>query len=130
MPVSPLVASSSVNLPASGSSGLTGTLATGREVGAGAAEGAAVTAAVSTGVGVGVVFGLLRRAGLRPPFALGAVLVGAAAMASTDTSIAVLKVSDPRGWSAGDWLSDLLPHLAYGAVTQAVLETLDGRDRG
>ena len=82
---------------------------------------------IATGIGVGMAFGLLRRVGLRPPFALGALLVGIGAMASTDSSMAMLKVSDPRRWSAGDWLSDLLPHLAYGVVTYAVLEALDGR---
>jgi hypothetical protein len=46
-------------------------------------------------------------------------------MASTDVSMARLRVSDPRGWSAADWLSDLLPHLVYGAVTYAVVQALD-----
>jgi hypothetical protein len=80
---------------------------------------------IATGVGVGVAFGLLRRVGLRLPTPVGAVVVGLAAMAATDTSMASLKVSDPRSWSATDWLSDLLPHLAYGAVTYATLAALD-----
>jgi hypothetical protein len=82
---------------------------------------------IVTGIGIGTVFGLLRRAGLRPPTPVGAVLVGLAAMASTDLSMASLKVSDPRTWSAADWLSDLVPHLVYGAVTYATLEALDRR---
>jgi hypothetical protein len=82
---------------------------------------------IVTGIGIGTVFGLLRRAGLRPPGPVGAVLVGLAAMASTDLSMAGLKVSDPRTWSAADWLSDLVPHLVYGAVTYATLEALDRR---
>ena len=80
---------------------------------------------IVTGVGIGAVFGLLRRAGVRPPAPLGALLIGATAMASTDLSMAALGVSDPRTWSAADWLSDLLPHLAYGALTDAVLRSLD-----
>ena len=80
---------------------------------------------IATGVGVGVAFGLLRRVGLRLPTPVGAVVVGLAAMAATDTSMASLKVSDPRSWSATDWISDLLPHLAYGAVTYATLAALD-----
>jgi hypothetical protein len=82
---------------------------------------------IVTGIGIGTVFGLLRRAGLRPPAPVGAVLIGLAAMASTDLSVAALKVSDPRTWSAADWLSDLVPHLVYGAVTYATLEALDRR---
>jgi hypothetical protein len=82
-----------------------------------------------TGIGIGAVFGVLRRAGLRPPLPVGAVLVGLAAMASTDASMASLGVSDPRRWSASDWLSDLLPHLVYGAVTYGTLTALSRRPR-
>lgn len=78
-----------------------------------------------TGVGIGAVFGVLRRAGLRPPGAVGAALVGAAAMASTDLSVAALGVGDPRTWSAADWAADVVPHLVYGAVTWATLRALD-----
>ena len=80
---------------------------------------------IVTGIGIGAVFGVLHRVGLRPATPLGGVLVGLSAMASTDTSMAVLKVSDPRSWSAADWLSDLIPHLAYGFVTYATLQALD-----
>ena len=80
---------------------------------------------IATGVGIGAAFGLLRRLGVRPPTLAGGVLVGLAAMAATDSSMASLKVSDPRTWSPADWLSDLLPHLAYGLATYATLEALD-----
>jgi hypothetical protein len=80
---------------------------------------------IVTGIGIGAVFGVLRRAGLRPPTPIGAVLAGAAAMAATDTSMAALRVSDPRQWSATDWLSDALPHLVYGVATYATLAALD-----
>ena len=80
---------------------------------------------IATGAGIGALFGLLRRAGVRLPTPVGAVVVGLAAMAATDLSMARLHVSDPRSWSAADWLSDLIPHLAYGAVTAATLNTID-----
>ena len=35
-----------------------------------------------------------------------------------------LGVDDPRSWSASSWLSDLVPHLAYGAVAAAIFERL------
>ncbi|MGK5682023.1 hypothetical protein [Actinoplanes sp. URMC 104] len=80
---------------------------------------------IVTGVGIGAAFGVLRRAGVRPPAPLGALLIGATAMASTNLSMAALDVSDPRTWTAADWLADLVPHLLYGAVTDAVLRSLD-----
>ncbi len=82
---------------------------------------------IVTGVGIGAAFGVLRRAGLRPSLPVGAVLVGLAAMASTGVSMARLGVSDPRTWSAADWLSDLVPHLIYGGVTYGVLQAVDPR---
>lgn len=92
-----------------------------RRAGLGALSG------IATGVGIGAVVGLLRAAGVRLPVLPGAVFVGAAAMAATDGSMAALGVSDPRKWSATDWLSDALPHLAYGAVTCATLEAMNAR---
>jgi hypothetical protein len=80
-----------------------------------------------TGVGVGVVFGLLRRAGFHLPGPVGAVVVGATAMAASDVSMTRLGVTDPKEWDAAGWLSDALPHLAYGAVTVATLHGLDRR---
>jgi hypothetical protein len=78
-----------------------------------------------TGVGVGAAFGLLRRFGVRLPLPVGAVVTGLTAMAVTDGSMAALKVTDPRTWSGTDWLSDVVPHLVYGAVTYATLRALD-----
>lgn len=33
--------------------------------------------------------------------------------------------SGRREWPATDWLGDVIPHLAYGALTAAVLDDLD-----
>ena len=85
---------------------------------------------IMTGIGVGALFGMLRRAGLRPPLPVGAVLVGAVAMASTDVSMTALRVTDPRRWTAQEWLSDIVPHLVYGAVTYATLQAFGKRSAG
>ncbi|MET7402033.1 hypothetical protein ABZS66_51980 [Dactylosporangium sp. NPDC005572] len=85
---------------------------------------------IATGVGIGALVGALHGSGARPPGVFGAALTGAAAMAATDGTMAVLKVTDPRRWSFGSWMSDVLPHLAYGAVTYAVLAVLDRRPSG
>lgn len=36
----------------------------------------------------------------------------------------VLGVTDPRTWPASPWVADIVPHLAYGAATAAVLDRL------
>jgi hypothetical protein len=76
---------------------------------------------IAAGVGVGIAGGLLAGR-VRLPLPLAAVVLGAAAMAASDGSMAALGVTDPRTWPASSWLADLVPHLAYGAVTAAVLE--------
>ncbi|MEU4242611.1 hypothetical protein [Actinoplanes sp. NPDC026619] len=82
---------------------------------------------IATGIGIGAAFGLLHRAGLRPPAPVGAVLAGLAAMVATDASMTALRVTDPRQWSAGEWLSDLIPHLVYGSVTYGTVAALAPR---
>jgi hypothetical protein len=83
----------------------------------------------ATGVGIGAALGALRAAGVRVPPLWGAVLVGAAVMAVTDGSMTALRVTDPRTWSATSWLSDAVPHLAFGAVTCATLDAITDDDR-
>jgi hypothetical protein len=34
-------------------------------------------------------------------------------------------VTDPRTWTRLDWSADIVPHLAYGAVTATVLRRLE-----
>ncbi len=38
-----------------------------------------------------------------------------------------LDVADPRTWPTSAWVADVVPHLAYGAVTAAVLDRLADR---
>lgn len=76
-----------------------------------------------TGVGVGALAGLLTTKRRLPLPALS-VLLGAAAMAGSNVPMTALGVTDPRTWDAISWVSDVIPHLAYGAVTAAVLTSL------
>jgi|SRR3954468_12732832 hypothetical protein len=81
----------------------------------------------ATGAGVGILYGVLRPAVRRLPRGPGAVLVGLAAMAATDATSAALGTTDPRSWTASEWLSDLVPHLAFGAGLVATYDALDAR---
>jgi uncharacterized membrane protein len=83
---------------------------------------------MKVGVLVGVGAALTRAAGVRLPAPIASVLIGGAAMGATDTSVALLGISDPRTWTAADWLSDVVPHLAYGAVTHATLTAFEATE--
>jgi hypothetical protein len=78
------------------------------------------------GIGVGLIVGCgaaaVRKSGFRPHPIAGAVGAGLVAMAAADVPMAMLGVSDPRTWRARDWLADTLPHLAYGAAVEYVLD--------
>jgi hypothetical protein len=78
---------------------------------------------VGAGVGsaAGVIHHLLLGRGRRLPFLVGALLIGASAMVASDVPLKLSGVSEPKTWTTTDWLADLVPHLAYGLVTQAAI---------
>jgi hypothetical protein len=89
-----------------------------RRTGLGALSG------IATGLGVGALLGVSRSTRLPVPPWLGGALAGAAAMAATDLSMTRLGVTDPRSWDRSAWLSDAIPHLAYGVITWTALSAL------
>ncbi|MFG3093394.1 hypothetical protein [Streptomyces sp. NPDC048202] len=84
-------------------------------------SGLGALSGIGVGVGVGVVVSLAHRVGVRLPWWAGSLVTGVLAMAATDASMTKLGVTDPRTWSAKDWVSDVVPHLVYGAVTYGVV---------
>jgi hypothetical protein len=75
-----------------------------------------------SGLAVGVAYATMAR---RPRQRRGswpqaAITLMAMAMLGSNVPMTVLGVTDPRRWSAADWVADVLPHLAYGAVAAAV----------
>jgi len=55
---------------------------------------------------------------------LRSLVLGALAMAASDVPATALEITDPGGWSASDWMADIVPHAAYGLVTAAVFEII------
>ncbi|HJQ00753.1 MAG TPA: hypothetical protein VJ851_04065 [Jatrophihabitans sp.] len=80
---------------------------------------------IATGVGIGMLAGLGRPVLSRLPAPIAALAIGVAAMVATNGSLVRLGLTDPRQWSWADWLSDLVPHLAYGAAGYATLRALE-----
>jgi hypothetical protein len=74
------------------------------------------------GIGVGALAGLARAAGLRSSPAVGTALTTAVVLAASNGPMTVLGITDPRTWSTTDWVSDLVPHLAYGAVVKTTMD--------
>ncbi|MCH6471832.1 hypothetical protein [Sinomonas terrae] len=78
---------------------------------------------IGAGIATGLVLAAARAAGFKPGRVLGTLTAAAAAMAAGNAPMVVLKITDPRTWSATDWASDILPHLAYGIAADAVLRS-------
>jgi hypothetical protein len=89
-------------------------------------DGLGALSGIGAGLGIGAVAGCLAPVLVRLPAGFAGLLVGGAAMAATDAPMAKLGLSDPTSWSATDWLSDVVPHLAYGLVTVWTLRALRG----
>jgi len=74
---------------------------------------------IATGVGVGAAYGMLDVLHIRPGLAKGALVAAGAALLAANVPMAKLGISDPTSWSAQDWASDIVPHLAYGLTVAA-----------
>ena len=77
------------------------------------------------GVGIGVVVGLVRAAGCRSQPLVGTLLTTIGVLVAANGPMTVLGITDPRTWSATDWASDIVPHLAYGAVVKTTMDAFD-----
>ena len=76
------------------------------------------------GVGVGVLAGLARAAGFRPPPLVGAAVTTLGVLVAANGPMTVLGITDPRTWSATDWASDVVPHVAYAVVVERTMDAL------
>ncbi|MBF8185411.1 hypothetical protein ITP53_06595 [Nonomuraea sp. K274] len=77
----------------------------------------------ATGAGAAVCYGLLT-AGRRPSCPVGVLTLTALAMTGSNGPLMAMGVTDPRQWPPSSWLSDALPHLAYGVTAYAAYELL------
>jgi len=79
---------------------------------------------IATGMGLGAVLGAAGSLGVRTGPVRSVVVASLAALLVSNVPMTALGVTDPRTWSAADWVSDIVPHVAYGAVTGHLLENL------
>ncbi|WP_199522036.1 hypothetical protein [Geodermatophilus marinus] len=80
---------------------------------------------LAAGVGVGVAVGLVRAAGYRSQPLVGTLLTTLGVLVAANGPMTVLGITDPRSWSATDWASDVVPHVAYAAVVKTTMDAFD-----
>lgn len=76
-----------------------------------------------TGAGAALCYGLLT-SGRRPSWPVGVPALTVLAMIGSNAPLAALGTTDPRQWSASAWISDAVPHLAYGITAYAAFALL------
>jgi hypothetical protein len=77
------------------------------------------------GVGVGVLAGLARAVGFRSQPPVGTALTTVGVLIAANGPMTVLGITDPRTWSTTDWVSDVVPHLAYAVVVRTTMDAFD-----
>lgn len=75
----------------------------------------------TTGILVGAAYGAVRR---RPGSSRAGLRLGAAVMAVANGPMVAQGLTDPREWGVSGWISDLVPHAAYGVVTARTYEAI------
>jgi hypothetical protein len=80
---------------------------------------------LAAGIGVGVLGGLARASGYRSAKPVGTALTTLVVLVAGNGPMTALGITDPRTWSTTDWISDLVPHLAYGVVVKTTMDAFD-----
>jgi hypothetical protein len=88
-------------------------------------EGLGPLMGLVVGIGVGVLGGLARASGYRSAKPVGITLTTLGVLVAANGPMTALGITDPRTWSAVDWISDLVPHLAYGVVVTTTMDAFD-----
>ncbi len=88
-------------------------------------EGLAPLLGYATGLATATGYALVVRGRLRGPASAAALT--AVAMLAANVPLTLSGLTDPRRWTVTDWLADLVPHMAFGAVGAAVIDALDRR---
>jgi len=64
----------------------------------------------------------VRAAGFRSQPLVGTARTTLGVLVAANGPMTVLGITDPRTWSATDWVSDVVPHLAYGVVVKRTMD--------
>lgn len=88
-------------------------------------QGLGALTGLASGVGIGILAGLVRASGHRAAAPAGALLTTLGVLVATNGPMTVLGITDPRTWSRTDWISDLVPHAAYGIVVTTTMDAFD-----
>ncbi len=76
------------------------------------------------GVAAGAAYGALTALTGTPKLRTGILVTGLSALLVGNAPMTVLGITDPLQWNTEAWLSDIVPHVAYGVVTAAAYDAM------
>jgi len=76
------------------------------------------------GILIGALYGTIAYEKNQRGLLLRALLLGGLAMAGSDLPATLLGATDLAEWTPESWISDIVPHFAYGLVTAAAFATM------
>jgi hypothetical protein len=79
---------------------------------------------LAAGVAAGAAYGAVTALTGKPSLRTGMIATGISALLVGNAPMTLLGVTDPRQWSVEAWLSDIVPHAAYGVVTAATFDAM------
>jgi hypothetical protein len=79
---------------------------------------------MSAGIAAGAAYGALTALTGTPRLRTGILITSVAALLVGNAPMTLLGITDPREWDAEAWLSDVVPHVAYGVVTAAAYDAM------
>jgi hypothetical protein len=80
----------------------------------------------ATGATVGALYALSRGRRRRVPWPVAGVAVGGVALVASAVPLTKLGLTDPKEWGTAGWISDIVPHAAYGFATALAYEAIAG----
>lgn len=76
----------------------------------------------ATGLGIGALYGIIRPVFGRMSVPVAGLVLGAAAMATSDVPATITGATNPKTWGMSGWVADIVPHALFGLVTATAYE--------
>jgi drug/metabolite transporter (DMT)-like permease len=79
---------------------------------------------LGAGVAAGAIYGAATALTGKPSLRGGILATSLMALLAGNAPMSVLGITDPREWDAEAWISDVVPHVAYGVVAATTYDVM------
>ena len=104
-----------------------GAIAKNADIGANRKTGLGALLGYFDGLGAGMLFGAIRPYARGVPWQVAGIALGVFTAVLSEGSATALKQTDPRRWTAADWIADMVPRCIYGWTTCVAFDNMRKR---